>query len=275
MATLDDYQFSYRGLTWGINTVYNLIRVDGLDDLNVRVGDRDFPRQQGQISGQHLAGHRLITFDMEVGSGIGSDAATTAPEFQDLVSTLSTDQGSRDGTLADDDWDKLIWKEPGFDELFVRARPVRRRAHRQHDTEWGHRPITFQLRCADPRKYKNEVTEVIRQSGNFTVNYEGDARAYPKVFIEHTTGTVTRLRNLTTGVDLYIDRAETDVDYTINLDYYVRGVNLPIVTDHTSTDSIYGKWRLPREPFYLIPGDNDLNTYVSDTVDISWNDTFL
>lgn len=278
---LSNYQFNYRGLRWGPDTVYSIVEINGLEDLNVRVGDRDFPRQQGQIPGQHLAGNRLITIEMEVGSGYGYTADQISPEFQSLVATLSTDQGIRNGTISDDNWDKLTWKEPGLDEVFVRARPVRRRAPRRHDTEFGARPIVFQLRCADPRKYKYDESSVTNQTGTFTVTNNGFARAYPRItYGSYSGGDRGHIINETTNKRMDFDNLVLDEDYLFDMDAYIRGANKPVVTylgDPVPMSELqpYSRWLLPREPFYLVPGDNEIRISPSDRCSMEWNDTYL
>lgn len=274
---LSDYQWNYRGINWGVSTPYSIIRIDGLDDLNVRVGDRDFPRQHGQIPGQHLAGHRIITFDMEVGGGLGQSSAVTAEQFQDLIATLSPDSS----VLAEDDFDKLVWKEPGFDELFIRCRPIRRRAHRSHDTEWGHRPISFQLRAADPRKYKNDASSVSNRSRTFTVTNGGTARAYPKItYRTRSGGDRGHVINNTTNKRIDFDNLVLNTNYLFDMDSYIRGANKPVVVFLGNRVPIserhpYGRWVLPRIPLYLAPGDNTITISSGDTCSMEWHDTYL
>ena len=272
---LENYQFNYRGITFGVGTDYEIIQLDGLDDLNTRIGDRDFPRQHGQIPGIHLANHRLITVDLEVGNS-GFTAASVAEPMQDLLSILSPDQGSRDGTIDDDTWDKLTYKTPGEDEMFVRCRPTRRRRVRRSDTEYGYAPITFQLRCADPRKYINNLRSSGPISTQTTISAGGYARAYPIVTYQklntNTSGSVT---NSTTGVNITLNSLVRNNTYTLNMDLLIRGKSPAVFSSDDEETGLYGKWSVPRKDFYLVSGMNVITPQSGDTVTIQWHDTYL
>jgi len=272
---LQNYQFNYRGITFGFDTAYEIIQIDGLDDLNARIGDRDFPREHGQIPGIHLANHRLVTVDLEVGDD-GFDAEDVAVPMQNLLSILSPDQGSRDGTISNDAWDKLTYKLPGEDEMFIRCRPIRRRRIRRADTEYGYAPVTFQLRCADPRKYKNELKTSGAQTGSFTVMVTGDARTYPIITYQKVNAsTAGLLENTTTGSQITMNSLVRNNTYTFNMDFIVRGKSPVVASSSTSETGLYGKWDVPRNPLYLVPGANVLEVQSGDSVTVQWYDTYL
>ena len=285
---ITDYQFHYRGLTIGQGTVYDIIQVDGLEDLNIRVGDRDFPRSHGQIPGTHLASFRVINFDLEV-NGVAGTAAHNK-SLQDLLSVLSPDQGETDGSEEDEDRDKLYWKFPGSPIMFIRCRPARRRIPRRSDTEYGYFPVTFQLRSADPRKYKAEINDSGNQTTYFDVVNAGDAKAYPVIFYRKTvSGTTGQLRNETTDTTFELENIGMGGIYVCDMDSYIRGANfqtiqLSSVGPNNNQFPIwqdvgvnkYGSWKLPRKPFYLVPGTNRLvGFYATDTVRVFWYDTWM
>lgn len=274
---LENYQFNYRGITFGSGTDYEINQIDGLDDLNARIGDRDFPRQHGQIPGIHLANYRLITVDLEVGND-GFDAGDVATPMQALLSILSPDQGNQDGTRANDTWDKFTYKLPGEDEMFIRCRPTRRRRIRRADTEYGFAPVTFQLRCSDPRKYHNQLktSGAISVPAGTTIMVGGHARAYPVITYQKLNGNTTGLlRNTTTGVNLDLINLVRNRTYTFNMDFVIRGKSPVVFSSGANETGLYGKWKVPREPFYLGPGMNALDPQDGDTVTIQWYDTYL
>ena len=296
--TLQNYQFYYRGVTMGIGTNYDIIRVDGLEDLNVRVGDRDFPRSHGQIPGRHLASYRVVTVDLEVNGIPGSTSHNT--DLQRLLSALSPDQGAGDGTVEDDERDRLYWKFPGETTKFVRCRPVKRRLPRRADTEYGYFPVNFQLRASDPRKYG----AVLNSSGSHPyytdVVNAGDARAYPTILLTKTggSGTILKLDNKGDGgnssptlFSIFLDNIAAG-GYLCDMDSYIRGTDKQTITLVALSGfhplfplqvinpgiNKYGTWRLPRKPFYLLPGSNRLTGYAStdltqQSFNVYWYDT--
>ena len=287
---LENYQFQYRGLIMGIDTPYEIDEINGLDGLNYRVGDRDFPRSHGQVPGKLLGNYRLITIRMFVGSR-GNTTAQTAEQFKNITTILSPDQGARDGTIPDDDYDKFFWKEPGLDRLFIRARPVRQRVPRRHDTEFGLREITFQLRAADPRKYnvvQRSLLDQIRSpgstiaTGSFNLHNGGSSKAYP--IIRYTTGANNAgyVRNNTTDLNIEFDNLLINSEYQFDMDAVVRGARREAFTyigplnDVPDSEAYpYYKWEVPREPFYLVPGDNQCRISFNDTASFWWRDTDL
>lgn len=64
--TLQNYQFSYNGVTFGAGTAYSLQSVDGLDIAPIRTGDVGRPREQGELIGLDLLGGRDITIQLWV-----------------------------------------------------------------------------------------------------------------------------------------------------------------------------------------------------------------
>ena len=287
MATLQDYQYEYRGLLMGSGTYYEIDELSGLSGLNFRIGDRDFPRSHGQIPGKLLANYRLITVDMKVRVP-GGTAETIAPFVRNVEKMISPDQGTRDGTIPDDEWDKFVWKEPGLDEQFIRARPVRSREPRRHDTEFGIRPITFQLRAADPRKYGTTQRTLTHTAGNtpaskeFVITNDGTAKAYP--LIHYLTGSNTGgfIKNRTTGVEIHFEDLLINSTYQFDMDAVIRGARKeaftyvgPLTTVPDTEKYPYYKWLVPRKPFFIHPGNNDLAISFNDTVTLWWNDTYL
>lgn len=279
MATLVDYTFEYNGLTMGAGTNYSVIAVDGLEDLNARMGDVGIPREDGDIAGLHTAAGKSITMNILVKGVKGTQA------LRDSVQALHTAFQHR--TLAI----PFYWREPGFaDERFLYVRPTGRAQMR--DAQGAHQPsIMVRVKASDPRVYADAQEQanmtVYSASGGgmdfdeieFGMEFAedtsseviatnvGNANAYPLLrFYGGLTGTVTEvsITNSTTG--------QASVFTTTLLIGQILSADMRriITADTADTPYIelggstrYGDWNLPREPFYLAPGDNELRFEVT------------
>lgn len=279
MADLIDYQFEYNGLQFGMGTDYSLAKIDGLEDLNARMGDAALPRGDGDIGGLHTASGKELVAEIYVKGQKGTQ------ELRDKVQALHTAFQHRTDALP------FFWREPGFtDERYLWARPIGRAQARNPRT--AHQPnMLVRLKVADPRIYgdaQKNVNVALYDAGGggmdfpeeeFGMEFTGDsstsviadnlgnARAYPLLrFYGPGTGTVTEvtLTNSTTG--------QTAVFSTTILSGQILSANMRrIVTADTGDDpyisldgsSRYGDWNLPRDPFYLEAGQNELRFEVT------------
>ena len=113
------------------------------------------------------------------------------------------------------------------------------------------------------------------------VNNAGNANAYPIVkFFGPIAGTCLGilLQNLTTDVDLSIGSTITTGQVlTADMDSRIRGMGTRVID--LSGASRYGDWDLPRDTFYLQPGDNVIRfsllggTSTDVTASLTWRDT--
>lgn len=219
--TLQDYQYWFgrvtdTGITFGKDTNYDVVRVEGLESLDVRSGSRDIPREDGAIPGLHTMAPKLPIFDIEA----FSDA-----DFYDLkakTNILPTEEA------------ELHWKYPGRGQVFMKARVMRRNDSRDGLT-LNLFPMTIAFEVNNPRIYgktlRSRTLNVYDAAGegiewgidwdvNFTVfgggggdvvaNNAGNITAWPIIyFYGPTTGTClgVKLENLTTGKELEINAA--------------------------------------------------------------------
>jgi hypothetical protein len=244
---LSDYQFNYATavdtLTFGPNgaTVPNvdIEEVSGLEDLDVRVGDREFARQDGDISGLHRAEFREIRFKIEVRSSVLNQT------YYDLVTktreifTRRADPSDTDGVLT--------FKLPGEPEQIIRCRPIRRRESRNARTEYGLLPMEILLRAADPRIYAVDTDTSTTNNGNDF--------AYP--ILNFGAVTSASITNSTTGDTISISSATGSGNLIADMDKWVRGTS-GLIVYRGSTDN-YFAWDLPRRPFRLAPGANSIS----------------
>lgn len=243
---LDDYQFNYEGqwddLTFGPNgaTVPNVDveEVSGLEDIDTRIGDREFAREDGDIGGLHRAEFREVRFKLEVRS------STLNQDYYDLVQktwnvfTRIKDPSDSQGVLT--------FKFPGQGERISRARAIRRRMPRNWRTEYGVLPLEVLLRASDPRVYAVDTDTSSTNNGN--------EYAYPRInFGAVASASIT---NTTTGDELEISGASGSGDLIADMDRWIRGVD-DLIIFRGSTDN-YGAWEQPRKPFRLAPGSNTI-----------------
>jgi hypothetical protein len=263
---LSDYQFSYRGLTMGEGTVYDIIKMEGLHDLIVQSFDRDNPRSHGSVPGLNKAQFRLIRCTLFVRGTAGSTAHETA--VQTLLDKMSPDQRE----LPQETLDQFAWKFPGEEEKYLYVRPTRRSRPRQSDTEGGLATVRFELKTYDPRAYGTE-TQDADKSGTFTVTNNGGATAYPHLNF-NPAGGACRLVNNTTGDEVeMLSGGGSGAGLVFDMRRFVQGRGDLLIV-YRGTTNLYNYWETPRMPFRLIPGGNLLSlstgTAVTVTHDATW-----
>jgi hypothetical protein len=287
---LADYQwwfgFNDVGKLFGINTEVDLVNIEGLEGLSITSGTRDLPREDGAVPGLHLVQRKMPVFQLEPVGDV---------EYYDCQTFF---KASRDTE------GELHWKMPDRDQRFVRARVIGR-SHFLDGLMVGRIPMTVGFEVADPRMYGTnlhiEPLGIYNPSGgglDWEVDWEvdwsdpgsgadqlahnaGNTRAFPIIkFFGPTAGTVTgvTMANLTTGVNF---ESTTDITtgqiLTVDMDARMRGTGSRIID--LSGASRYGDWVLPRDTFYLQPGDNILRftitgTSTDATASVSWRDTY-
>lgn len=252
---LNDYEFSYRGLTFGGATNYEIVEESGILDLASRSSDRPFPRKPGALSGRHLPDAKMIEFVIEVTGPMAS--SDLADRIETVMSTFNAFQYPD----PDEDNDKLVFKYAGFAEQFIRCRPVRRElvGGRRFITELGARQIAVQLSAYDPRRYSTTETDSGVETSTFVVANAGDVTTYPRIVFTTSAGGHARLTNTTTGDVVYIVGAGASATVTARMDRVSRGDIAGLLIHEGASTDIYTKWVLPRALFGLVPGNNNLD----------------
>lgn len=291
MPTLLDYQYWFGygtiGAVFGDRTNIDVVRVQGLHSQTIRSGNRLLPRSHGASPGLHLLDQKIISFELEI------------PDRQQYVDFLSIFRSTeiQEG--------ELHWKMPELPQSFHRARVVARNEE-QTGLTTGLIPVTIAFECADPRIYDAAERSILLRGYNPTsggvewdiewevdftsgISTEGQdvvahnagyEKAYPLIrFFGPTVGTCTgvKIENFTTGEDIEINTAVlTGQILVADMSARIRGTGaLMIQIDGASR---YGDWELPRNTFYLAPGDNVLRfTMTGSSTDmlatLNWRDT--
>ena len=255
---LSNYQISYRGVVLGDGTNYDLITLEGLHDIKIRDTDRDNPRSHGLVPGRHSADWGLIRCNLEVRGTAGSFAHED--DVIALMDALSPDRFEG----PDETQDQLTFQFPGEDEKFLFARPIRRSRIRRSDSEFGLAGVRFELKQYDPRTYSTtEDNSGVQTGGSFVVVNNGGARAYPILeFKVDTLGGMT-LNNTTNGDQFSVDGfPANEAGITADMGRWIRGRGDLLIVFKGSTNH-YPKWQIPRDPFTLEPGVNNLTLVVS------------
>jgi hypothetical protein len=265
---LSDEQLSYRSLVMGSSTTYDLIKVTGIGDLNVRRSDRDFPRGHGQIPARHYARANPINIDVEVVGTAGSTALED--DVADLLKAFSPD--SYEG--PDDTNDQFNYKWGGEDEKFFYARPTRRRVMRDRRAMLGLVRVQIQLTQYDPRRYGTTLNTSGSQTTTFSVSNDGDARAYPIITFNPDANGDAKLTNDTTGVAVEFDNAGAAPGLVMDFDRFIRGRSNLLIAYRTTIDK-YSDWVQPRPVLYLAEGNNDFTLNTGDNVIVQWYDTWM
>lgn len=287
---MNNYRYTYRGLEFGELCDVAVAQVDGLAGYESRAGDRELPRDHGDIPGEQFVAARQIGFQL----WIHDNHAAVEQLLNDV----------REAFAVTGFTDELVFARPGQPERMVRCRPV---AVTRTEAPLGTtvaRPAVA-LKAHDPRIYaaveESVAVPLYTPSGgaiDYPVDYpknfaagavldavatnDGQAYAYPLVrFYGPTVGTVTGvlLQNLTTGEDL-------DISATILAGQVLTFDGTAWVTAngdevvHIDGASRYGDWTQPRVPLRLAPGSNVLRfTLTGSSTDarclVTWRSTWL
>ena len=275
-----DFQMKYNGLVFGLDTDIGITDVTGFDDLDVGLGDSPIPRGDGDVPGLSRAKARDIQLTLRAKGEKRSDEL--ANTILDAFAAFSM----RNEPLP------LYLKDPGFEEVFVYARPIGRVMGRKPTTTFGSTPLVIRMKAADPRIYStvekaHTLYEFSASGGglDYNVDYgkefvgagsglatlvnDGNGNAYPLLrFYGPTSGTVTgvTLTNLTTGQTLVINSTIlTGQTLTADMRRMIAAdpTDVPYINLDGSTR--YGDWQLPRVPFYLAPGSNSIKYEITGT----------
>lgn len=258
------FNYQYRlggksGLLIGSGTQFHVNGTDGLNGWTVRTSDEDRPRADGAYRGIDLGGARNVVFRLNVGRGRLDVERNMDTLYRALIPQRDTD------------WE-LIWRHPTHGLKMMRVRPgdlMRERSNRQLTFS----SQDFVLRAADPRHYNaiptkiqipvtpgNRLDDPIRTK----VYNIGNSPAFPIITItgpeNDTPVTKIRLVNETALVNLEIflvlQRGST---LMADMDARTTGAPRSIIT--LDSQSKYGAWQLPREPFRIDPDPTGFGGY--------------
>jgi hypothetical protein len=286
---VEDRQRSFNGYLLGKPGPWGIVSEEGLEDLEVRDGDKLIPRDDGSTPGLHLADSRHIILRL-VTTGDRETITANVAELEAATGRM------RDGEA------QYVFKNPHTDERFVRARPIRRSRPRTQESEHGPVFVDLALKVADPRIYSSELhQELVHEFGvsgggfdfpivEFPINMsdstqqttvavnEGPEDAYPRIVVQVNAGTMTSVTvsNLTNGDTVTVTTSVVAGQQLImDFDSLIRATGGPVISIDGS--SRYGAWVLPRDPFRLSSGSNILileTTGGTSVATISWRDTY-
>lgn len=276
MALSADYQFEYlvqysgalsSTLKFGAGTNIDIMSISGLEDLDVRVGDREFTRNHGDIPGEHYSTPRSVTFELAFNqngeAGLLSDA-----DYRDLIeSALHQHFLVRPDFKADE---QLSFRMPGNPDRMIRARTIKRTYPRRAEQEWGYARASVMFRASDPRIYSLAETDSGAQSATFNITNNGKANVYPILTFVHA-GAVELTNN--TYPITFAATGLSGTGLVADFDRYIRGERGLIVYDGSTNE--YGKWTHPRRAFVLGPGVNSLTLTTGTSVALVTRDAWI
>ena len=250
---LNDYEYSYRGLTFGGATNYQVDKESGILDMKARRSDRPFPRQHGFLSGKHLMSEKIIEIIIAVEGDLGSS------DLADRIDAVMDAFNPMDYPDTDETNDKLVFQYPGFGEQFILCRPIRRTlvGGRTFMTELGVRMIAIQLAAYDPRRYSTTQDDSGVKTAGFSVTNDGDTDGWPVVVFTTDGSGNAKITNSATSVALELAGAGSSIAVSCDMGRRIRGAVTSLIVYSGATD-YYPKWVAPRTPFYLAPGSNTI-----------------
>jgi hypothetical protein len=139
--TLEDFQWSFNGLTMGANTPFGVLGAEGMNMAALRSGDVNKPRDHGQLKGLDVYGGQDVILDLWVKSN-----GTSLQSSEDELAAATVAQPSEDQPL----WFQL----PNKPLLCLMVRP--RKKPRKIDSDYASANIAkpeLSLHAEDPRFY--------------------------------------------------------------------------------------------------------------------------
>ncbi|GAA3230652.1 hypothetical protein GCM10017691_23810 [Pseudonocardia petroleophila] len=294
MSILDE-QFSYRGLVFGEGCDVMVNSWEGLEGFEARTADSEQPRGDGGIRGLDYMASRLVSFELSIIEKIDFDGSIYEELWRKVRSAFQISRA--------DDFE-LAFKRPGMPERMIRCRPIQLMRSEKYLSfnRYGFPPVV--LRAVDPRIYSTEIksanatvytvvsggvelpAELPTEFGagsqtELVVQNDGEANAFPLLrFYGPVSGTVTgvKLTNSTTGQVFEVSATISSGQIlTADMEAAVTGADQLVVSLDGS--SRYGDWELPRAPFFLAPGSNNLRFEVTGTstnaiCNVTWRDTW-
>lgn len=145
---MSDYQATYRGLTMGADTPYEIQSIRGLWNREVLLNAPDLPRYHGGLIGASYHAPRVIELQIEVEGDAESAELTTRRRalmtaFQPLV----------------DSEDDFVFTFPGATPILIICRPVNVASSVDIDSEAGVARALIELHASDPAIYDNTLTQ--------------------------------------------------------------------------------------------------------------------
>lgn len=168
MTTLvTNYRFAFNNFEFGGgNSVYQILTVDGLEDLpDLRVQDDNRGYQDGMFTGRDFLSGRTIVIKMFVFGDVNNSMMKNLNALQ----TVLTPQQQGTGTLQ--------FKLPNNSEQFINARVRRRSVQINSDYSVGRAVATYEFFCPDPRYY-----DITQRSANIAASSAIVGRTYNRVY---------------------------------------------------------------------------------------------
>jgi len=165
---LNDWEVSYAGLTFGGDTDYSLIEIDGLLSLpDVVSADHGQLRQNGEYPGESFMMTRTITILMDL----------VAHNEEDFTNLVAQARGISYPLRVESD---LVMKIPSAfsgEEVFFSARPMRRRL--PIDLGYKYRNTTAQIQFKATYPFARSTTE---QTAAMVLASASGGRTYPRTY---------------------------------------------------------------------------------------------
>lgn len=149
---LANYQFGFRGLTFGAGTAIDIVKIDGLDLPGVSAGDVVRPQEHGEFVGGTFIRSRRLIIQLE---GKAVDAAALELLWNQCEEAFTPKNDS-----ADQFEEILTLQMPGQLLRRIYCRPLRR--NMTIDGEWqrGILNVLVELKATDPRIYDDTESSV-------------------------------------------------------------------------------------------------------------------
>ncbi len=164
---LEDFQWSYNGLTMGAGTAYGVLKVEGLDLAGIRSGDVNWPRDHGQAAGLDLYEGRDVVMDLWL--------KTDGTSLQHAQLALAAATNVRPNEEI-----PLWFQLPNLPLLCVMCRPRKRKG--TIDANYAAANIyepELQLHATDPRIYEAGETTTIARGETKAVENKGNTEMRP------------------------------------------------------------------------------------------------
>jgi hypothetical protein len=253
--TLEDWQYSYQGLTFGVGTEFDTVTVSGITGPPViNSKDQPFPRDTGEYPGEDSMGGRDITIDFQIkgGDNIGTKMLSLGSAFSAIPYLPQP----------------LWFKVPDLEVMCSMCRPRQGGGDLDVNVTAGiQRKTAITLHANDPRLYGQAQTLTGLDGDTITVSNAGNCEVRPVILLPQSEApkvtNTTIGSNAVTALNVLINDGDTIV---VDLATPHTAVYWPggIVTPTAPLYSIFNGIDRTRTTWWtLVPGDNHLSLSLS------------
>lgn len=176
-----DWQFSYNGWTFGDDTSYDIVEIDGFGLADIRRRNVDLPNGHGDFPGLDFYASRVVRFRLEVTADSDAGLETAMDTMRRATTVQSSDL-------------PLTIDLPGQTTKWLECRPSRRRAPVDLPYALGRLVrVDLEFVAADPLFYEDTATNTAITTATSVTNSGDTPAKWTAAITGATNPTLTRV----------------------------------------------------------------------------------